>query len=61
MMRVFIVMILLSSGLGITTAMEQEGDSQKSNNHHEFWVPGWIVSLIWNYPITYGHETWFFG
>ena len=61
MMRVFIVIFLLSSRLGITSAMEQEGGLQKSNNQYKYWIPGWIVSLARNYPITYGNETWSFG
>ena len=61
MMRVVILMGLVFSQVGSTMADDPEGDGPNSNRYYKFWVPGRIVSIIWNRSITYDHETWTFG
>ena len=61
MMRVVFLMGLVFSEVVPVSAGDQEEDGTDSNHYYKFWVPGWMIGVIWNHPITYGQETWTFG
>ena len=60
-MRVMILMLFVFSQVAPVAANDQEGDGSESNHYYKFWVPGWMIGVIWSHPITYGQETWTFG
>ena len=60
-MRVLLLVGLLFSQVGPSVANDQDEKGSGSNFYYKFWVPGWMISILWNHPITYDRETWTFG
>ena len=60
-MRVVLLVGLLFCQVGLVVANDQEEKGSGSNFYYKFWVPGWMISILWNHPITYEKETWTFG